>query len=877
MSGEAPAGDAVEPPAVRLVRLRASLGLSQEQLARELGVSFATVNRWESGHTQMSPRAARALADFQERSAAGRERPDPLPVAQSSFVGRARELAELSELLGRSRLVTIIGPGGAGKTRLAIEAIRRFEPGAGTYSGSAAGAAAEVVFIALEPVRLPELLIAAVASALRVRDQPGLPIHAAVEEALRACTRLIVLDGAEHLRQEVATLVSSFLSTVSDVRIVVTSRLLLEVPGEVCWPVPPLACPSAAAPVSDIASSDAVQLFMARARERLPGFSTTDVAPHAIGELCRRLDALPLAIELIAGWVGTLSVQEILQQQDLLLAEDSGDHNGRRLADVMRASYDLLAPQQQRLLPVLSVFAGSFTLGDALAVGGEGPGLPRAIRGLVDASWLAVTRGGERNQFTMLQTMRTFATALLDERDDAAAIRGRHAAHFAEIARGSESGLSGPEAAAWNAQIDSAVADLDDALLWAEENSDIDLGLEMSAALWRSWLNRGRLVVGRNWLGKFLARAGERRDKLTGAALCSAAILAAENGDYAEAIRQGQLALGIFEQLGLPERTALAATVLGSAHRYLGDSAAARRCFGRAMALRAGSGDRHGESAAINNLALLEGDDGNLGRARELFEQALVIKRQLGELQSLAIGLNNLADILIRAGQLDAAAQPLAEAAQLAAELGNPQLIGTVRCNQGDIAARQKEWQDAAGHYRAAMVAHQQAGHRTDAVLAMIGLGRATYQLGRRDEAIRQLRDAEAIATEIANPQRLAEVRTALAETGEASEEKPAAHTEPAAHSEPPAHTKPAAHAEPAAHTEPAARAELPGGLTVRQAEVLRLLAGGMSNKQIASELYLSPATVERHLATIYRKLSLTGRVEATRYAVRTGLTDPSQ
>ncbi|HEY2443029.1 MAG TPA: tetratricopeptide repeat protein [Streptosporangiaceae bacterium] len=858
MSGEAPAGDAVESPVVRLVRLRASLGLSQEQLARELGVSFATVNRWESGHTQMSPRAVRALADFQERCNADRQRPDPLPVAQSSFVGRARELAELSELLGRSRLVTIIGPGGAGKTRLTIEAIRRFEP--------TAGSAAEVAFIPLEPVRLPELLIAAVASALRVRDQPGLAIHAAVEDALRASPRLIVLDGAEHLRQEVATLVNRLLSTVSDVRIVVTSRLLLEVPGEVCWPVPPLACPSAAAPVSDIASSDAVQLFMARARERLPGFSATDVAPHAIAELCRRLDALPLAIELIAGWVGTLSVQEILQQQDLLLDEDPGDHDGRRLADVMRASYDLLRPSQQRLLPVLSIFAGSFTLDDARAVGGEGPGLPRAIRGLVDASWLAVTRG-ERNQFTMLQTMRTFAAALLDERDDAAAIRGRHAAHFAQIARGSESGLSGPEAAAWNAQIETAVADLQDALLWAEENSDIDLGLEMSAALWRSWLNRGRLVVGRDWLGKFLARAGQRRDKLTGSAFCSAAILAAENGDYAEAIRQGQLALGIFEQLGLPDRTALAATVLGSAHRYLGDSAAARRCFGRAMDLRAGSGDRHGESAAINNLALLEGDDGNLDRARELFEQALVIKRQLGERQSLAIGLNNLADVLIRAGQLDAAARPLAEAAQLAVELGNPQLIGTVRCNQGDIAARQKEWQDAAGHYQVAMVAHQQAGHRTDAVLAMIGLGRATYQLGRRDEAIRQLRDAEAIATEIANPQRLAEVRTALAETGqtgEASEEKPGA---PSA----------AAHAGPGAHAGPNARAGLPDGLTVRQAEVLRLLAGGMSNKQIASELYLSPATVERHLATIYRKLSLTGRVEATRYAVRTGLADPSR
>jgi DNA-binding CsgD family transcriptional regulator/predicted negative regulator of RcsB-dependent stress response len=362
----------------------------------------------------------------------------------------------------------------------------------------------------------------------------------------------------------------------------------------------------------------------------------------------------------------------------------------------------------------------------------------------------------------------------------------------------------------------------------------------MSAALWRWWLHTGRLTIGRDWLSAFLALAGPRRDERTGSALCSAAILAAENGDYQEAIRQGRLALGIFEQLDLPARTALAATVLGSAHRYLGDAPAARQSFQRAMDLRAAAGDRQGVSTAMNNLALLELDDGNLDRARDLFEQTLVVKRQLGEPQSLAIGLNNLSDVLIRSGRLDAATRTLAEAAELAAGVGNPQLIGQVRCNQGDIAARRRRWPEAAGHYAAAMAAHRQAGHAHDEVLAMIGLGRAAGQLGDRDGATRRLREAEAIAGQIASAQRLAEARSALAELGE----RPAG--------------------------------ALPGGLTARQAEVLRLLATGMSNKQIAGELYLSPATVERHLATIYRKLSLSGRVEATRYAVSAGLAGPA-
>jgi len=859
VSGVAPAA-AGESPAARLTSLRTRLGLSQEQLARELGVSFASVNRWESGHTRMSARALRALAEFEARTAAatpappgepvdeagagpappdappetgGSAGPGPrgsLPVAQSSFVGRSSELAALSRLLGESRLVTLLGPGGAGKTRLAIEALRRLP------------ATAEVTFIPLEPVRRPDTLLSAVALGLRVRDQPGLDLAASVEAALRAAPRTVVLDGAEHLRAEVADLVSRLLGSVPGLRIVVTSRLLLGAEGELCWTVPPLTCPSAAEPASGVASSDAVQLFMARARERLPGLTDADVAPHAIAELCRRLDALPLAIEMIAGWVGTLSVQEILQQPAVLLDEETaGDGTGRRLADVMRASYDLLRPDQQRLLPVLSVFAGAFTLDDAQAVSGGGPAVARLIRGLVDSSWLSVIRGAERNRFAMLETMRAFAAALpAGPDDDGPDPRARHAAHFAALAQASETGLAGPDAADWNARLEAAAADFAVAFGWAEETGHTGLGLELSASLWRWWLQSGRLTVGRGWLNRFLDRAGGRRDEPTGSACCAAAILAAENGDYAEATRLGRLALGIFEQLGLPARTALAATVLGSAHRYLGERAAARRCFERAMSLRETIGDRQGVSTALNNLALLEGDDGNLDRARELFEQTLAIKRQLGDRQSLALGLNNLSDVLIRAGRLDEAVPVLAEAAGFAAELGNPQLVGTVRCNQGDVAARQLNWPQAAEYYQEAMAAHQQAGHANDAVLAMIGLGRAEHGLGRTAAAVARLRDAEVIAGQIASPQRLAEVRAALAETGPA----------------------------------PGA-GELPDGLTARQAEVLRLLAGGRSNKQIASELFLSPATVERHLATIYRKLGLAGRVGATRYAVRHGLAGP--
>lgn len=301
----------------------------------------------------------------------------------------------------------------------------------------------------------------------------------------------------------------------------------------------------------------------------------------------------------------------------------------------------------------------------------------------------------------------------------------------------------------------------------------------------------------------------------------------------------------------------LAATVLGSAHRYLGNHEPARHGFQLAMGLRAELGDRRGMSVAINNMALLELDDGNFGRARELFEQALAIKREFGEQRSIAISLANLADVLIRTSQWEAADDALREAAAIAVD--DQQLIGTIRCNQGAAAARRQNWAEAAGYFRAAIEALQAGGHPHSLAEAMIGLGRACDQAGDHDEALRQLRAAQALAAETGNVQRAAEAEAAIAElagrpAGRRSDPRPQG-------------------AEPQG-AGPQNAGPQPGNLTGRQAEVLRLLAAGLSNKQIAAELFISTATVERHLATIYRNLGLAGRVEAARFAINHGIAD---
>ncbi len=842
MNSEPP--DAV-PLAARLRLLRTRLGWSQEQLARRLGVSFATVNRWESGRSRPSARASLALAEL-EAAVTSREpprgpepaeaEPDRLPVALSSFVGRERELNDLSELLTRSRLINLTGPGGVGKTRLAIEAAQRW--------AAAGGHAADVVFVPLEAIQPPRPVVSVLASRLGLRERPGVSWRESALAVLGGRPGLLLLDGAEHYREEVAALAEDFLASAPGLSIVVTSRVVLGVPGEVVWAVPPLDCPPVASSASEIAASDAVRLFIARASDRLPGFSAADVPPHAVGELCRRLGGLPLAIELIAGWVGTLSVREILQQRVALLDyEPPGAQGSRKLANVLRASYDLLEPGQQRTLRLLSVFTTPFSLADAQAVTGVSePEAAGAVRGLVDASWLVVIRGPEQNRFSMVEAIREFATARLQDAGEAPQARRRHAMHFADVATQSLSSLAGPDARRWAVRLASAVDDLRAMMQWALDNGEVDLGLEVGAALWRWWLTSGRLSAGRAWLGKFLTASGEHLvrkaedSQRIGRALSAAAVLAVENADYPEAVRLARRALSIFEPLDAGEDLALAATVLGSAQRYLGELAEARRSFQTVLDLRAAAGDQARLAMAINNMALVELDDGNLDRARELLEENLVIKRQLGEQVSIAIGLINLAEVLIRAGRWKEAGAAITEAAELAAD--QPQLTGLVLCNQGHLAAGQRNWEQAAELYADAVAAGEAGGHTHVAVEAMIGLGRARYQLGQAAEAVRQLRTAEARARQIANRQLIAEVTAALAETagGQAG--------------------------------------RLPGNLTPRQAEVLRLLAGGLSNKEIAARLYLSPGTVQRHVTTIYRKLGLGRRVDAARYAVENGLAE---
>jgi predicted ATPase/DNA-binding CsgD family transcriptional regulator len=791
----------------RIGALRARLGLSQEHLAKRLGVSYVTVSRWETGRTGISAAGLRRIAALEDAQSA-------LPAVPSSFVGRDAEIEAVCALLTGCRMVTLVGAGGAGKSRLALEVARRaIEPGLPAH------------FVALEPVTDPALTAARVAIALGLRDRADVsPVDAVVQE-LAANPALLVLDGAEHVVADdgIGRLAARILAASARTRILVTSRRLTGAPGENVWPVP------------GMATADAVRLFATRARESVHGFELTESSEPLVAELCGRVDGLPLGIELAAAWVGTLSVRQILDRKSELLGLAGGSNP---LLLVAESSYALLGSAAQLLLEQLSVFAGVFSLDDAQAV--AGPDLVFGMRALVDSSWLNAWPDGSQQVYRMLATLREYAAARLAARGDGSAaeqVRERHARHFAdEVARPSEDMLASKDRAVWISRMERASPDLDAALAWADASGDAVLGLTMSTALWRWWLTTGRFSEGRRWLARFLADPARLDPVAVAEARRAMAVLAVENGDYAEAIDQAGQALDTFLELGGPVSAARAATVLGSAHRYLGDDKAAAGQFEDAVGHWRRAGDEAGIVTALNNVALATMDTGDLARARQLLEEVLDIKRRLGSPRSIALGLVNLAHVMVRAGDPEPAGQALTEASTLAAGLGDRHLDGKIAGTAGDLARSLRDFPSAVESYDRALVHFRAVGAPHDVVVALHGLGLCKEHLGQHAEAVRLLREGENIAMTARDAAGLADVRGALADLGQ----RP--------------------------------RSPLPGGLTVRQAEILGYVSAGMTNKDIAGLLHLSTGTVERHLATCYRKLGLHNRSEATRYALRNGL-----
>jgi predicted ATPase/class 3 adenylate cyclase len=593
-------------------------------------------------------------------------RPTNLPIQLTALVGRNRELAELGQVLHRPdvRLLTLTGPGGTGKTRLALQlaadVLEDFPDG--------------VFVVSLAPLADPSLALPAIAQTLGVRESAGRPVAAVLRDYVAEKRVLLVLDNFEQV-VEAAGEVSDLLEAGPDLKVLVTTREPLHIPGEQEWPVQPLELPRAAETrnVEVLSQYESVRLFIERARAVRPDFTVTNENAPAVAEICVRLDGLPLAIELAAARVKVLSVSDLLGRLDQRLAVLTGGgrttpERQRTLRGAIDWSYSLLDGKERTLFARLSVFAGGCTLDAAEAICEADLD---TLAALVDKSLIRETDGAGDTRFSMLETIREYAVERLGESEEADAVRHRQADYYVALAEEAQEPLRGEGRREWAARLDQEQDNVRAVLEWSLARTEPVRPLKIASAIWYYWMLRGQLTEGRRWIERALDCGDPAPSPLRAWSLGIAGEFLRAQGEAEAAIAVKEEALGLAEKLGDKRDAAALHHDLGEIAATQGDLPRARTHHERALALRQELGTRWGIAHALSGLVDVSVRDGDYASARELAQEVHEFARDENNEEALIWALGMLGDIERRAGNLERARELFAEALSLSVESGD--------------------------------------------------------------------------------------------------------------------------------------------------------------------------------------------------------------
>ncbi|HYU63557.1 MAG TPA: adenylate/guanylate cyclase domain-containing protein [Verrucomicrobiae bacterium] len=598
-------------------------------------------------------------------------RPNNLPAQLTSFVGREEQIAEIRQLLDRTRLLTLTGPGGTGKTRVALQIA------AETLTDYRDGC----FFVDLAPITDPALVPAVMARALGVPETPGISIIEGLQAHLRERELLLVVDNFEQVAIA-APVLEQLLTAARRVKALVTSRVVLSLRGEHEYSVPPLQSPDLQPrpDPDDLKRFEAVRLFTERALAVQPRFRLTAQNAQAVAEITARLDGLPLAIELAATRTKVLPPEELLArlQRSLTLLTSGArtlPERQRTLRGAISWSYDLLTEAERRLFTRLSVFGGGWTLAAAEGVAQpEELGLDAldGLSSLVDKSLIRADEPNGRPRFSMLETIREFGQEQLSAAGELDLVRQRHGQYFLELALEAEAHLTGVDQGEWLGRLEREHGNVRGALRWAVDTGQAQLAQEAAGALWRFWHQHGHLAEGRRWLDEILAMpSGHQPNAARGKALTGAGGIAWWQIDHPAARAFYDEALAVERQVGEPARIAEAlyndAFALGAA----GDLQAANHLLEESLRLYRQVDDEQGVARALVMLVLPDAQAGKWDLVTARIEEAVSIWRRLGERLQLAFDLIWLAFAYGRAGRRQDAHQAAVEALSIFREADN--------------------------------------------------------------------------------------------------------------------------------------------------------------------------------------------------------------
>ncbi len=679
-------------------------------------------------------------------SPASRARPLPAPLTR--FFGREEEVALLLERVQdpNLRLITLIGPGGTGKTRLVLETMRRLQT---VFAG-------QIWAVALADVEAAEHIKSILLDTIvPLRDSTEDPLGQ-IAAAIGDRPAFLALDNFEQVVEEGATIVYELLTAVPTLTCLVTSRQRLNLSGEYEFPVLPLPTPTLPGTPERLLEFASVQLFVDRARAARPDFQVTRANAAAIAALCHQLEGLPLAIELAAAWSPNLSPAQILQRLSRrfeLLTSRNKDvpMRHRSLRAAIEGSFRLLSPELQHFFACLSVFRGGWTVEAAETLCNAPAALDYLVQ-LRERSLIQATDVGGERRFRMLETLREYATEQL-QAEEAASLARQHAEFYLSLAEEADPQLLGTEQAVWLERLEWEHENLRAALAWClSAGGDKALGLRLACSLWRFWFVRGYLLEGRSWLENALEPGAEAADVLRAKALHALGTLTWNLGDYAAARGYYEACLTLRRLVKDEQGQASTLGNLGVVALHQGDYARAQSLFEESLALCQKLGDQRGTANALLNLGNIAADQEDHARAQTLYAQSLPLFRTLGDRQGIANLLSNLGASAREQGDLARARLLFEESLTTLQELGARQGIAITLGNLGSVATDQKDFASAQSFHQQSLNLFRDLGDRHGITYALQAFATLFAAQGLMIQAVRLFGAVESLRMEIGAP-----------------------------------------------------------------------------------------------------------------------------